>query len=142
MLCHVGTHEIVAVYATYDPHAMGSAVRSGRVARSVGAGLNLATAAGPVAGPLAGQTASAAAIAGFLAARDLAATRVQVRVLGTLDPLERYWVLRDALHLESQPDGLAVLADRIAGLTGEEKVDLSPGDLPHGVAARLQPDPG
>lgn len=138
-----GTHEIVAVYTTYDPHAMGTAVRSGRVARSVGAGLSLATAAGPVVGPVAGQTASAAAIAGFLADRDLAATRVRVRVLGKLEhPLERYWVLRDALHLESQPDGLAVLADRIAGLAGEEKVALHPADQPSRTAARLRPDPG
>lgn len=47
--------------------------------------------------------------------RDEATTKVEVDLLGLLaHPLERYWVLRDAYHLESEDDGLATLRARIA----------------------------
>src|SRR5207245_808705 len=50
----------------------------------------------------------------WLGDRDLATTSTHVRLLGLLrHPLERYWVLRDAFVLETEPDGLLTLAGRI-----------------------------
>lgn len=107
-----GTHEIVAVYSTYDLNKLKAELGKGRVPEHVLMGL-LST-AGPVVGPVAGAGYSASSLGVWLGDRDLAVTETQVRVLGLLaQPLERYWVLRDALHLEVLDDGLARLQARI-----------------------------
>ena len=105
-----GTHEIAAVYSTFD---------SGRLKELLGGGsassvIRVGAGAGPVAGPIATDVASAHALGNWLGDRDLATTTVRLRVMGLLEhPLERFWVLRDALFLETEPDGLLTIQRRI-----------------------------
>jgi hypothetical protein len=107
-----GTHEIVAVYSTYDPDKLKAELANGRAPEHVLMGL-LST-AGPVIGPTGTAGYSASSLGVWLGDRDLAVTETQVRVLGLLShPLERYWVLRDAMHLEVLDDGLSRLQARI-----------------------------
>jgi len=108
-----GTHEIAAVSTTYDPQKLAGELGKGQAADAVVMGLtNLA---GPALGPAATSSEEAAALGTYLSDRDQAATKVEVHLLGLLArALERYWVLRDAYHLESQDDGLATLRARIA----------------------------
>lgn len=105
-----GTHEIAAVYSTFDATRLRELL-SGGSASSV---IRLGAGAGPVAGPIATDAASAYALGQWLGDRDLATTATQVRVMGLLEhPVERFWVLRDALFLETEPDGLLTLQRRI-----------------------------
>lgn len=105
---YYGTHEIAAVYQTVDPGRMQDQLGHGTASRVALDGI------AQLAGPAGGDTFQAAALAGMLAARDRSVASVDVQVLGLLaHPLERYWVLRDALELETKPDGLAVLQRRI-----------------------------
>lgn len=108
-----GTHEIAAVYTTYDPEKLAGELGKGQAADT--AVMGLTNLAGPALGPAATSSEAAAALGAYLSDRDQAATKVEVHLLGLLvHPLERYWVLRDAYHLESQDDGLATLRARIA----------------------------
>ena len=118
-----GTHEIAAVYSTFDRSRLEQMLGSGSAAMSV---IRLGAGAGPVAGPVIGDAVSACALGHWLGDRDLATTSVQVRVLGVLEhALERYWALRDAFFLETQADGLATLQQRIDACAHGDRTAVS-----------------
>lgn len=105
-----GTHEIGAVYSTFDATRLRQLLSTG----SASSVIRLGAGAGPVAGPIATDAASAYGLGQWLGNRDLATTTTRVRVMGVLEhPVERFWVLRDALFLETEPDGLLTLQRRI-----------------------------
>lgn len=107
-----GTHEVVALSCTFDPVELKRLLSQGQAPEHVLVGL--ASTAGPVVGPTAGPAFSAMSLGAWLGDRDLVVTDTHVRVLGLLaHPLERFWVLRDAYHLEVLDDGLAHLQARI-----------------------------
>jgi hypothetical protein len=107
-----GTHEIAAVYTTYDIDRLHEIAREGTVSKDVLA--DIAALTGPAYGGSLSQAASARVLGSFLAERDMAATKTEVRLMGVLaHPLERYWVLRDAYELEVRDDGLTRLQERI-----------------------------
>lgn len=114
-----GTHEIAAVYSTFDPVRLRDIMSGGTVATSA---MGLAIGAAPVIG----DAGAARALGQWLGDRDLATTSTLVRVMGLLEhPLERYWVLRDALFLETEPDGLLTLQRRIDACAHGDRLAVS-----------------
>lgn len=135
-----GTHEIAAVYSTYDRARLAELLSHGRAAMSV---IRLGAGAGPVAGPVINDAASAASLGQWLGDRDLATTDTKVRVMGALEhPLERYWALRDAFFLETHPDGLLTLQRRIDACHQAERHPVTEHPLWNQLSAWLGTNAG
>jgi hypothetical protein len=134
---YFGTHEIAAVYQPVDAQRLVDTVATGRVSTTALEGFSrtYGPAAGPVLGPTLTDTWSAMGIGRMLSDRDRATVKTEVRVMGLLEhPIERWWALRDALHLEQEPNGLEILQQRINECAVGARADVED----HSFHARFQ----
>jgi hypothetical protein len=124
---YYGTHEIAAVYQTVDPQRLVAAVAHGSASTTALQTFSktVGPAVGPVVGPAVASDWSAIGIGQMLGNRDQATAKTEVRVLGLLEhPIDRWWVLRDAMHIELEPDGLAILQRRIDEVDQGERSEV------------------